>query len=157
MRNVAADQDMLVNLFERIHLFLQRLRIYTGVPLTEELTALLGKIMAQLLSILALSAKAMTDGKISKLTKPLRRFLADYDLETFLKRLAGRTDVENALLRLDSLTKEECLMMVARNLDVTHATKYGTELFRPIFIHVQTFHSQCFRKQRQTSSKVCSL
>lgn len=68
---------MLVDLFERIHLFLQRLRIYTRVPLTEELTALLGKVMTQLLSILALSTKAVTDGKIRKLTKPLRPFLAD--------------------------------------------------------------------------------
>jgi hypothetical protein len=32
----------------------------------------------------------------------------------------GRKDVEDAVLRLDSLTKEECLMAVARNLEVTH-------------------------------------
>jgi hypothetical protein len=41
------------------------------MPLTNELTELLGKIMAQLLSILALSTKAMTDGKISELIEPL--------------------------------------------------------------------------------------
>jgi len=32
----------------------------------------------------------------------------------------GRNDVKDALLRLDSLTKEECLMVAARNLDVAH-------------------------------------
>jgi len=32
----------------------------------------------------------------------------------------GKTDVEDALLRLDTLTKEESLMMVLRNLEVTH-------------------------------------
>jgi hypothetical protein len=32
----------------------------------------------------------------------------------------GRTDVEDALLRLDSLTKEESLMAVAKNLEVTY-------------------------------------
>ena len=32
----------------------------------------------------------------------------------------GRTDVEDALLRLDSLTKEESLMAVANNLEVTY-------------------------------------
>jgi hypothetical protein len=37
-----------------------------------------------------------------------------------MKRLVGRKEIENALLRLDSLTKEECLMTVARNLEVTH-------------------------------------
>jgi len=37
-----------------------------------------------------------------------------------MKRLMGRTDVENALQRLDSLTKEESLFIMARNLNVTH-------------------------------------
>jgi len=32
----------------------------------------------------------------------------------------GRTDVEDALNRLDILTKEENLMTVTRNLEVTH-------------------------------------
>jgi hypothetical protein len=37
-----------------------------------------------------------------------------------MKRLAGRTDIEDALQRLDALTKEEGLMTSARNLEVTH-------------------------------------
>jgi hypothetical protein len=32
----------------------------------------------------------------------------------------GRTDIEDALLRLDSLTKEESLMAAAKNLEVTY-------------------------------------
>jgi len=43
-----------------------------------------------------------------------------YGAETFLKRLVGRTDVEDALQRLETLTKEEGLMTAARNLEVTH-------------------------------------
>jgi uncharacterized membrane protein len=46
--------------------------------------------------------------------------LADCGSENILKRLVGRTDVEDALSRLDTLTKEESLMMVVRNLEVTH-------------------------------------
>jgi hypothetical protein len=46
--------------------------------------------------------------------------LADYGIEKFMKRLAGRTDVEDALQRLDTLTKEESLMTATRNLEVTH-------------------------------------
>lgn len=34
--------------------------------------------------------------------------------------LVGRKEVEDALLRLDSLTKEESLMAVAGNLEATH-------------------------------------
>jgi hypothetical protein len=37
-----------------------------------------------------------------------------------VKRLLGKADVEEALSRLDMLTKEECLMVVARNLEVAH-------------------------------------
>ena len=37
-----------------------------------------------------------------------------------MKRLIGRTDVEDGLARLDMLTKEENLMAAARNLEVTN-------------------------------------
>jgi hypothetical protein len=45
--------------------------------------------------------------------------LADCGSERVLKKLAGRKDVEDALSRLDMLTKEESLMILARNLEVT--------------------------------------
>ena len=41
--------------------------------------------------------------------------------EKYLKRLAGRTDMEDALKRLDKLTHEEARMAIAQNLKVTHA------------------------------------
>ena len=46
--------------------------------------------------------------------------LADLDIEKILRKLAGKTDVEDALSRLDALTKEESLMVVVRNMEVTH-------------------------------------
>jgi len=46
--------------------------------------------------------------------------LVDRGSVTFLKRLMGRTNVEDALLRLDELTQEECLITAARTLGVTH-------------------------------------
>ena len=67
MKDVAASHDTLIHLFERINFFLQLLKGYTGIPLTNDSTELLGKIMAQLLFILALSNKAMTNGRISEL------------------------------------------------------------------------------------------
>ena len=75
MRDVVASHDTLIHLFERIHFFLQRLKSYTGMPLTNESRELLGKIMAQLLSILALSSKAMADRRISELIGSLYIFL----------------------------------------------------------------------------------
>ena len=135
MKDVAANHEALVHLFERIHLFLQRLNRYTGMPLTGDMTGLLGEIMSQVLSILALSTKEIMGKQISELDCLLyRSSTAKYGAERILKKLAGRTDVEDAVLQLDRLTKEESLMVVARNLEVTHrvdgnveATKLLTE------------------------------
>jgi hypothetical protein len=118
---------MLIRIFERIQFFVQRLNSYTAIPLTSEFTELLGKIMAQILSILALSTKTMTERRMSESIHALSSFLTDYDAERFLKKLIGRTDVEDALLQLDSLTKEESLMAVAKNLEITHHVKILAE------------------------------
>jgi hypothetical protein len=127
VRDVVANYKMLIDLLERIHLFLQRLNSYTGIPLTKDFTELLGKIMAQILLILALSTKAMTERRTSEPVHVLYSFLADCESEMFLKKLIGRSDVEDAVLRLDSLTKEESLMAVAKNLEVIHDVKVLAE------------------------------
>jgi hypothetical protein len=69
VRDAAASRKTLIDLFERIHFFLQRLKVYTEVPLTEGLTELLGKIMAQLLIILAVSTRMMAEKKKSELIR----------------------------------------------------------------------------------------
>jgi len=120
VKDVIASYEVLVNLFERIQFFLQRLNCYTAVPLTPEMTFLLGKIMAQVLSVLALSTKEMKERRISESICSAFSFITDYETEKFMKRLVGRTDVEDGLARLDMLTKEENLMTAARNLEVTH-------------------------------------
>jgi hypothetical protein len=148
VKDVVASHDTLINLFERIHFFLQRLNSYAGIPLTSGLTELLGMIMAQILSVFALSTKAMTEKRISALTNLLCSHLSDYDTETFLKIQVGR-GVEDALLRLDSLTKEESLMAVARNLE---ATQFVDRIVRSVDSNVKAakegmdcFLSPCLR------------
>ena len=49
--------------------------------------------------------------------------LAEKCLEKYLKKLVGRTDMEDALRRLDSLTTEEARMAIAQNLKATHAVE----------------------------------
>ena len=44
-----------------------------------------------------------------------------------MKRLMGKTDVEDALERLDMLTKEENLMTVARTFKATHEVNEVTQ------------------------------
>jgi len=117
---VLASYGALVNTFERIQYFLFRLDRYTAVALTPEMTLLLGKIMAQVLSVLALSTKEMKEGRISETFRLTFSLMADYGTEKLMKRLVGKTDVEQALERLDMLTKEENLMAAARSLEVTN-------------------------------------
>ena len=119
VKDVAGSHDTLIQLFERIHFFVQRLKSYTGMELTNELTELLGKIMAQLLRILALSTKAMTDNRISELIRSLFFYLAEYGSEKILKTLLGRKEVEEAVSQLDMLTKDESLTVIVRNLEIT--------------------------------------
>jgi len=54
--------------------------------------------------------------------------------EKILKELAGRRYVEDALERLDTLTKEEISMTVATNLKVTKATKDGAQHLLTIYL-----------------------
>lgn len=56
--------EALVNLFEHIHFFLQRLNRCPAILLAPELTELLAKVMAQILSILALSTKTIKERRI---------------------------------------------------------------------------------------------
>ena len=49
------------------------------------------------------------------------RMLTEECLEKYLKKLIGRTDIEDGLKRLDKLTIEESRMAIAENLKATHA------------------------------------
>jgi hypothetical protein len=46
--------------------------------------------------------------------------LTENHSEKFLKRLAGRTDLEDALKKLDTLTHEEARIATAQNLKATY-------------------------------------
>jgi hypothetical protein len=127
-KDVVASHGTLVTMFERIQLFLQRLSSYTQIPLTVAMTELLGKIMGQVLSILALSTKEMTQKRMSERNSLDVSLFANYRTERFLRRLVGRTDVEDALERLDMLTKEESIMTVTRNLTITHVVERGVNV-----------------------------
>ncbi|KAI0282635.1 hypothetical protein BC826DRAFT_1064383 [Russula brevipes] len=91
-----ASYEKLVQLFERIHFFLQRSTATPGsTPARHDRST--RRNMAQVLSVLAHSTRAMKESRTKK----------------FLKRLVGRTDVEDALERGEFNAGGE-------NLEVTH-------------------------------------
>ncbi len=90
MRDVIASYEVLLDLFERIQLFLQRLSHYTAVPLTPDTTELLAKIMAQILSILALSTKTMKERRISQSIRSIHSFLANHCTRKIYEEDSGK-------------------------------------------------------------------
>ncbi|KAH8983638.1 ankyrin repeat-containing domain protein [Lactarius akahatsu] len=103
-KGVTASQDILVDIFGRIESFFVRLENYSEVPLTPAMTDKMVEITVEILDILATA------------TKEMKRSRA----KTFLKKVAGWTDLEDGLTKLDKLTNEEVAMASARILEVTH-------------------------------------
>ena len=66
-RDVRSSHDVLVDLFERIQFFLKRLGVHTRISPTQEMTEILVKIMAEVLSILTIATKEVQQSRTSKL------------------------------------------------------------------------------------------
>ena len=121
-----ASKDALVDIFGRIENFLKRLEIYTEVPPTDAMKELIVRIMAQVLEILSVATKEIKQQFASELVVGDIRRLTHPRAEKFVKRLMGRTDIEDALKKLDKLTHEEALMAGAE------AVKLGMNLDKKI-------------------------
>ncbi len=64
--DVRVDQDNLIDIFERMENFFQRLELYTRVSPPPEMIDMIVKIMVEVLSILGIATKMMKQGRISK-------------------------------------------------------------------------------------------
>ncbi|KAH9962791.1 hypothetical protein BGW80DRAFT_1255534 [Lactifluus volemus] len=100
-KDVGASQDTLVDLFDRIETFFQRLEIYIKVRVTEAMKSLIAKIMAEILGILAIATKEIRQGWGKR----------------YLKKLTGRTDIEDALTRLEKMSNDEALTATVQVLE----------------------------------------
>ncbi|KAN0132161.1 hypothetical protein V8E53_009927 [Lactarius tabidus] len=105
-KGVAASRDILIDIFGRIESFFVRLDILTKVSLTQPMTDKMVQITVEILDILATATKEMQQSVGKK----------------FLKRVAGWTDLEDGINKLDKLTIEEVAMISAQLLKVAHNT-----------------------------------
>ena len=86
------------------------------------------KIMAETISILSIATREMQRSRASELSShetfyyPLS---AHIQSETYILKLFGNTDVENALKRLDSLTREEVQIAIAQVLKAMSELRDG--------------------------------
>ncbi|KAH9061877.1 hypothetical protein EDB87DRAFT_1576210 [Lactarius vividus] len=102
-KGTAASRDELIELFDRIENFFVRLQTHIEVPPTVQMTNVMGKVMAEVLSMLAIATKVMYQSRG----------------KTFLKKLVGRNDIGDALLRLDKLEQGELRTVTAQVLKTT--------------------------------------
>ena len=100
-------------------MFVNRLAMYTRIPLSPAMVEIVIKIMVEILSTLALVTKELKQGLPSESvlvdvvpysTRPVK----------FVKKLLGEKDVEAVLQRLDRLTQDEARTTAAQTLEVVH-------------------------------------
>ena len=109
-----------MDLFEHLACFVKRLDIYTKIDLTPIMTDIIVKIMIQLLSVLALATKQISQKRFSKCAVRYTLSVAQCTTEKFAKKLLGESEIEAVLQRLDRLTQEEARITVAQTLGVVH-------------------------------------
>ena len=63
-----ASHDALVEVFEPIKDFFDRLGVYTQIPLTREMAGVLVKVVAEILSILSIATKEVKRKRASELS-----------------------------------------------------------------------------------------
>ena len=111
---------MLIDLFARIDNFIMRLESYKDIPPNHAMIDMIVKIMVEIISILSIATVEIKQRRRSELIASNLSFLSQISLGKYLNRLLGRTDIETALKRLDTLTQEEARMAIAEVLKVTH-------------------------------------
>ena len=84
------------------------------------MTDIIVAIMVELLSVLALATKQISQGRFSKCAVTYTLPVSQCSTEKFAKKLMGDSDIEAILQRLDRLTQDEARMTVAQTLGVVH-------------------------------------
>jgi hypothetical protein len=120
VKAVRASHGILADLFERIENFIKRLEAYTEVAEIASLTDIIAKVMAEVLSILAIATNEIERGVASESTWWSVIVISHGCVEKFFNKLIGRTDIEDALSRLDKLTQDEVRMVAAQGLKAAH-------------------------------------
>jgi hypothetical protein len=84
------------------------------------MTDIIVKIMIELLSVLALATKQITQKRLSKCAVSHTLSIVQRATVKFAKKLLGESEIEAILQRLDRLTQDEARIGVAETLGVVH-------------------------------------
>jgi hypothetical protein len=97
------------------------------VPPTDVMKELIVRIMVEVLEILAVATKEIKQHFASELVVVDIRQLTHLHSEKYVKKLIGRSDIEDALKKLDKLTHEEVLMASAEAVKLGRSINNKTD------------------------------
>ena len=139
-RDVRASYHIIADVFECIVYFFRRLQLYSEVSPTNEMKSVIASMLLEVLSILAISTKEIKQCRMSASLYELNTSQStEACSEKWLKKLIGKTDIQDALRRLDKLTEEEAWTATSQVLkavimsmdghydDSVAETVYGTQ------------------------------
>ena len=78
------------------------------------------KMMVEVLKIFEIATKELRRGSASDFPICCSIIFTKLHIEKFMKKLAGMTDLEDAVKKLDNLTQEEARMALAEVLRIAH-------------------------------------
>lgn len=107
-----------------------RLENYIKCPQTTGMTDAIVKVLAEVLCVLAVATKGIKENCASKSICDDRSAPSTYSSsETFMKKLIGRSDIEDALQRLETMIVEETRMATTEVLKDIHDVKIVLNTF----------------------------
>ena len=119
--SVKASYDALVEMFECVEGIVRRLMTYTKIENPDSaLTEVLTKILAELISVLAVATKQMTQGLFSKSVFHNIHAVVQRLAERYGKKFLGEKEIDSVLQRLDRLTDAESRAAVTQTLDIVY-------------------------------------
>ncbi|KAJ7026251.1 hypothetical protein C8F04DRAFT_1297876 [Mycena alexandri] len=98
--DVSARYDCIINLCELLHSFLERLRVYMSAQLLDGMREVVIRILVHLLSVFALVTKEIKHAR----------------LVSYFRVLIGKTEIRDALEKLDNLIRAEQSMGIASTM-----------------------------------------
>ena len=87
------------------------------------MTDIIIEIMVEVLKIFGIATKELKQGSASEFWTAYVWISTQVRVEKFLKRVTGRTDLEDAVKRLDRLTQEEARMALAEVLRLSRGVR----------------------------------
>jgi len=110
-----------------------RLENYIKRPHTIGMTDAIVKVLAEVLCVLAVATKGIKENCASKSIHGDRSTPSTYSSsETFVKKLIGRSEIEDALQRLETVIEEETRMATTEVLKDMHEVKNTLNAFGDI-------------------------